>query len=68
MVTPYFHFFLWRSRQRADAEEFAQALDLLFQLIKPRSEMASNSGGGGDLAAVIMLASGSRQVFLLKAH
>ena len=35
-----------------------------FNLSSSRSEMTSNSSGGGDLAAVIMPANGNRQVFL----
>ena len=39
-----------------------------FNLSISRSEMTSNSSGGGDFAAVIMPANGNRQVFLLKAQ
>ena len=39
-----------------------------YNLSSSRSEMASNSSGSGDLAAVIMTANGNRQASLLKAH
>ena len=69
MVTPYSTSSSGDPRRMRMRRNLSMRSTFCFNLSSSCSEMAPNSsGGGGDLAAVIMPACGNRQVFLLKTH